>query len=288
MKGFLISLAAILGISSATSNIEPFELKDEDCIRYESVEKESTNQEIKESKSQLSVEKKSTELNKTKIEWSFLPTPPKEIENYKEKYNAFYEGNNKNKEIYLTFDCGYENGVTNKILDVLKKNNVKAAFFVTGHYLDTAPSVVKRMSNEGHIVGNHTDNHPSLPEISKNGISKVTEEIESVSKQYKKITGKDMDKYVRPPMGEFSETSLYYTNSLGYKSIFWNCAYKDYDVKNQPSKSEAKKTINQRVNDGGIILLHAISKTNAEILDDLIKDWKSKGYEFKTLDELKY
>lgn len=283
MKQALISLAMLFGLSSVSdTTIKPFVLEDKDCIKYESKD-ESIIKTKNDTKKETKNEK---ELNREKREWFFLPTPPKEIEKYKKPYNVYYEGDNKKKELYLTFDCGYENGVTNKILDVLKKNNVKAAFFVTGHYLDTAPEIVKRMEKEGHIVGNHTENHPSLAKISKNNNHQLKKELESAANKYKKITGKEMQKFMRPPMGEFSEASLSYTNDLGYKSIFWNCAYKDYDIKNQMNFNEAKKVINDRFRDGGIVLLHVISKTNAEILDQLINDWKNKGYEFKTLNDL--
>lgn len=285
MKQALISLAVLLGLSSSSEvAIQPFVLDDSNCLKYESKDDIQTK-EVKQEK-KTTEKKEDKNLKRNEISWSFLPNPPKEIDEYKKNYNAYYEGNKDKKEIYLTFDCGYENGVTSEILDVLKKNNVKAAFFVTGHYLDTASEIVKRMEKEGHIVGNHTENHPSLAEVSKQNNKTLNKELESVAQKYKKITGKEMQKFVRPPMGKFSEASLSYAKDLGYKSIFWNCAYKDYDINNQMKADEAKKIINERFKSGGIILLHAISKTNSNILDELIKEWKNKGYEFKTLNDL--
>lgn len=199
-------------------------------------------------------------------------------------YSARYLGDTSKKELYLTFDEGYENGYTEQILDILKKHNVKAAFFVVKPYIISNESIIKRMVDEGHLVCNHSVNHPSMASI-KN-IEKFNEELIGVEKAFEELTGKKMPKYFRPPMGKYSELSLHYTQTLGYKTIFWSFAYDDWNKNKQPSKDYAVKKILQRTHNGGIVLLHAVSKTNADILDEIITKWKSDGYELKSLDEL--
>ncbi|MFD3156182.1 delta-lactam-biosynthetic de-N-acetylase [Haloimpatiens sp. FM7330] len=201
------------------------------------------------------------------------------------KYNGYYVGNTSSKIIYLTFDEGYENGYTSKILDILKSNNVKAAFFVTTPYIKDNKELVKRMAKEGHLVCNHSTHHPSMPSIKD--IEKFNSEFSTCAKTFQDITGEDMPKFFRPPMGKYSEMSLKLTNDLGYKTIFWSFAYYDWEPSKQPSHEKGKKTILQRLHPGAIYLLHAVSKTNTEILDDVIKEIKNKDYTFKTLNELK-
>ena len=190
-------------------------------------------------------------------------------------------GKDTDKKIYLTFDEGYEAGYTEKILNTLKDNDIKATFFITSHYLNTAPELVERMINEGHIVGNHTVNHKSLPSISN-------EEIESeIMKLHQAVYEKfnyEM-KYMRPPKGEFNKRTLEKTIQLGYKTVMWSFAYFDWDEKKQPSIEESKKIIINNLHCGEIMLLHPNSKTNAEVLDTIIKEAKKEGYEFKLLDE---
>ena len=200
------------------------------------------------------------------------------------KYKGYYVGDTNHKYIYLTFDEGYENGYTSKILDVLKANNVKAAFFVTVPYINSNKELVKRMADEGNLVCNHSNTHPSMATITNE--EKFKWELTSTEEAYKKATGYNMSKFFRPPMGKYSELALDYTNKLGYKTIFWSLAYKDWLKDNQPNPENAKKLILKRTHPGGIYLLHAVSKTNTEILDSLIKEWKSRGYEFKTLNDL--
>lgn len=211
------------------------------------------------------------------------PTPIKEASFFK-KYNAYYVGNPDKKVLYLTFDAGYESGNTEKILDTLKKHNVPAAFFVVDHYLKTNPDIIKRMEKEGHIVCNHSKKHPSMATITN--FKDFKSEITSVEETYKDITGKDMPKFFRPPMGKFSELSLKYTQDLGYSTIFWSFAYVDWYENKQPSHTEAKEKIFSRTHPGAIILLHPNSKTNADILDDVIIHWKEEGYELKDLNHL--
>lgn len=211
------------------------------------------------------------------------PTPIKEADFFK-KYNAYYVGNPNEKVLYLSFDAGYESGHTEKILDTLKKHNAPAAFFVVDHYLKANPEIVKRMANEGHLVCNHSKSHPSMASITD--FEKFKEEIISVENRYKEITGKDMPKYFRPPMGKFSEKSLEYTQKLGYDTIFWSFAYVDWYEDKQPSHEEAKQKIFTRTHPGAILLLHPNSKTNSEILDEVLTHWEKEGYKIKSLDYL--
>lgn len=212
------------------------------------------------------------------------PDGPKETTNIISKYPCYYLGDTSKKFLYLTFDEGYENGYTAPILDVLKKHNVKAAFFVVKPYITSNPDLIKRMLEEGHLVCNHSWHHPSMASITNQ--EKFNKELSEVEKAYKEVTNKDMPKYFRPPMGKYSELSLDYTNALGYKTIFWSFAYMDWDIKKQPAPEYAKKKILDKTHNGAIILLHAVSKTNAEILDDVISEWEKEGFEIKSLDEL--
>ena len=199
------------------------------------------------------------------------------------KYGAYYMGSADEKTLYLTFDCGYENGNTAKILDTLKKQHVPGAFFVVGDYLKTAPALVKRMGDEGHLVCNHTYNHPNM---SKVGRERFTEELTSVSAQYKQLTGRRLAPFYRPPEGAYSYDNLAWAQSLGWHTTLWSVAYADWDPANQPSYASAKQTIRSRTHNGAIILLHAVSSTNAAILNDLISGWKAEGYTFKALSAL--
>ena len=192
-------------------------------------------------------------------------------------------GNDLEKSIYLTFDNGYEAGYTSKLLDTLKENNVKATFFITAHYLNTASELVERMINEGHIIGNHTCNHPSMPSISDEEIEKEIMELHQAI--YEKFNYEM--KYIRPPKGEFNERTLKKSSQLGYKTVMWSFAYCDWDEKKQPLIENAKKMIIDNLHSGEIMLLHPNSKTNLEVLDLIIKEAKNQGYEFKLLDEFK-
>ena len=204
--------------------------------------------------------------------------------NFLEKYDSYYVGNNKEKVIYLTFDAGYENGYTSKLLDILQKHNVPAAFFLVGDYIKKNEDLVIRMTEEGHLVCNHTMHHPNMSAIED--INKFKEELEGIEQLYKNITGKDLPKYYRPPEGKFSETNLNNAMKLGYSTIFWSLAYVDWKNDQQPSKDYALSKLITRIHPGAIVLLHSNSKTNSEILDLLIETWKKDGYEFKSLDDL--
>lgn len=272
--------------SAQAEDLEPIFINDE-LEEYKNCEEED-NSVIRK---KLLIDSNYKHLSTKEHSWFFKPNnkglPPEEPEEVIEllKNNeGYYLGNTKEKELYLTFDEGYENGYTNDILDILKKHNVKAAFFVVKPYLKSNPDIVKRMADEGHLVCNHSAHHPSMAKITD--FEKFKKELGEVEELYKEITGKDMPKYFRPPMGRYSELSLHYTKELGYKSIFWSLAYFDWDPKKQPNPEEAKKKLLQRTHNGSIILLHAVSKTNKNILDDLLTTWKEQGYSFKTLDQL--
>ena len=199
------------------------------------------------------------------------------------QYNAFFVTDNEEKVLYLTFDCGYENGNTGVILDVLKKHNVPATFFVVGHYLKTAPDMVKRMVEEGHTVGNHTYSHPDMSTISDE--ASFRKEMEDVSNLFKEVTGTEMAPYYRPPQGKYCLANLQMAKDLGYYTFFWSIAHMDWDVNNQPSHEKAINTIMNRTHPGAIVLLHVISKTNGEILDDLLTKWEEMGYTFRPLSD---
>lgn len=197
-----------------------------------------------------------------------------------EKYQGIYMGNKDKKYIYLTFDLGYEAGYTEKILEILKQNEVKATFFITAHYLNTQPDLVKKMIDEGHIVGNHTVNHKSMPSCSLDTIK--TEMMDLHKAIYDKF-GYEM-KYMRPPKGEYSERTVAYTNTLGYTTVMWSFAYDDWDESKQGREEYGKKKILDNVHNGEVMLLHATSKDNSNILDDVIKEIKNMGYEFRNID----
>ena len=200
------------------------------------------------------------------------------------QYDGYYMGDSSEKNLYLTFDAGYENGYTAGILDVLKKHDVKAAFFLVGNYLKTSPELVKRMVSEGHTVGNHTYSHPDMSAISTEDAFR--EELSKLEEEYKSVTGKEMLKYYRPPQGKYSEANLKMAKDLGYRTIFWSLAYVDWYESDQPTKEEAFNKLIPRVHPGAIVLLHSTSKTNAEILDELLIKWENMGYKFKSITEL--
>lgn len=203
---------------------------------------------------------------------------------YLKEFNSYFIAPEGNKKIYITFDAGYEAGYTPKILGVLEKHNVKATFFVVGTLMKSNPELIKQIDDEGHIVANHSMHHPNMSKMST--MEDFKKEIEPVEELYKEITGKDMKKFYRPPQGIFSETNLKMANELGYKTIFWSLAYVDWYKDKQPSKEEALNKIMSRIHDGAIILLHSTSKTNSEILDELLTKLEKQGYTFGTLEEL--
>lgn len=203
---------------------------------------------------------------------------------YLKDFDAYYAQDTKEKVLYLTFDAGYENGNTEAILDALKKHQAPAAFFLVGNYISTSPDLVKRMVSEGHIVANHTNHHPDMSKIStKEAFQKELEDLETL---YQETTGQTMRKYYRPPQGKYSESNLKMAKELGYKTFFWSLAYVDWYEDKQPSKEEAFKKLLGRIHPGAIVLLHSTSKTNGEILDELLTKWEEMGYTFASLDQL--
>ena len=200
------------------------------------------------------------------------------------KYDAAYIGNTTEKVLYLTFDAGYENGCTEKILDVLKKHEIKAAFFLVGNYIEKNADLVRRMVADGHIVGNHTMHHYDMSKLSdKAAFSKELTDLENL---FKETTGMEMPKYYRPPQGTYSEDNLKIAKELGYKTVFWSLAYVDWNNDAQPSKELAFSKLLPRTHNGAVVLLHSTSTTNTEILDELLTKWKSDGYTFQSIDKL--
>jgi len=200
------------------------------------------------------------------------------------KYDAYYVGNAQDKVIYLTFDAGFENGNTEPILDALKKHNAPATFFVVGHYLETAPELVKRMVAEGHTVGNHTYHHPDMSSISDKAA--FAREMDDVAALYQEITGQEMTAYYRPPQGKYSTENLKMAQEMGYATFFWSLAYVDWYQDKQPTHEEAFDKLLTRIHPGAIVLLHSTSQTNGEIMDELLTKWEEMGYTFKPLSEL--
>ena len=201
-----------------------------------------------------------------------------------QQYDAAYLGNTAEKVIYLTFDAGYENGCTLKILDILKKHNVPAAFFLVGNYIQQNADLVRRMVSDGHIVGNHTMHHPDMSKISeKSAFQKELADLESL---YLEVTGEELPKFYRPPQGNYSESNLQMAKDLGYKTVFWSLAYVDWNNDAQPTAEYAFSKLLPRTHNGAVVLLHSTSATNAAILDELLTKWKETGYRFGSIEEL--
>lgn len=200
------------------------------------------------------------------------------------KFKAvIYDTKSQSKVLYLTFDCGYDNGYTDKILDTLKEKNVKAAFFCTVDEMKSAPDVIARMIKEGHIVGNHSTTHPCFDEISR---SEMAKEIEDCDNYLRKNFGYT-SKYFRFPKGEYSECALELVGSLGFTSVFWSLSYADWDTSAQKGADYAFEKVTARLHSGAIILLHAVSSDNAAAMSRIIDYAREQGYDFKSLDELK-
>lgn len=200
------------------------------------------------------------------------------------QYDAAYIGDTREKVLYLTFDAGYENGSTEKILNTLKAHKVPAAFFLVGSYIQRNHDLVRRMVEDGHIVGNHTMHHYDMSKLSdKETFSKELTDLEGL---FKETTGKDLPKFYRPPQGIYSQENLKMAKELGYKTVFWSLAYVDWKNDQQPTKEQAFQKLLPRTHPGAVILLHSTSQTNAKILGDLLTHWEQEGYRFGTLDEL--
>lgn len=176
--------------------------------------------------------------------------------------------------MYLTFDLGYENGYTSKILDTLSEKNAKGIFFATMSYCRSAPEIVSRIINEGHILGNHSVSHKSMPTLS---VSEMRNEIKGLHDYIKNTYGYEMFLF-RPPMGEYSVRSLAVAQSLGYKTMNWSFAYKDWDTNNQPDEASAQEKMLNDAHGGAIYLIHAVSRTNAAVLGNVIDGIRAKGF----------
>ena len=149
--------------------------------------------------------------------------------------------------------------------------------------MERNPDLVRRMADEGHIVGNHTMNHPDMRGMTGDAFQR---EITGLEQLYRDITGKELPKYYRPPQGIYSQQNLEMAKALGYKTVFWSLAYADWDNKKQPTREYALEKLTSRVHNGAVILLHSTSKTNAEILDELLTKFEQMGYRFASIDEL--
>ncbi len=199
------------------------------------------------------------------------------------KTNAIYLDNSGEKIIYLTFDNGYEQGYTADVLNILKKYGVNATFFVTGHYAKSEPNLLKRMVDEGHIIGNHSYHHPDFTRMTKDEMKKELDSLESVVAEH---TSQKKTIYLRPPRGTFSEQTIKWAEELGYVHVFWSLAFKDWEVKHQKGADYAFDQITSQIHPGAIILLHTVSEDNAGALEKVILHLKDEGYEFGNLDDL--
>jgi len=201
-----------------------------------------------------------------------------------DKHEAIFLGDTSKKELFLTFDNGYENGFTPRILNILKEKKVPATFFVTGHYVKDQPELLKRMTAEGHIIGNHSWSHPDMTQISN---ERIKEELDKVKQAVAEVTGQKEMAFLRPPRGIFSDRTLAVSKKLGYTNVFWSIAYKDWDTKAQKGWKYAYDSVLAQLHPGAVILLHSVSRDNAEALGKIIDAARAQGYEFKSLDLLR-
>lgn len=201
---------------------------------------------------------------------------------YLKNFDALYVGDANQKKIYITFDAGFENGNTERILDALKKHGVKATFFLVGNYFETQPKLVKRMAEEGHTIGNHTYSHPDMSKIGD--IQSFQTELQKNEALYRDVLGSEMPKLYRPPQGKFCEENLKMAQQLGYSTVFWSLAYVDWYTEDQPTPEQAFSKLLPRIHPGAVVLLHSTSSTNAEILDELLTKWEETGYSFGDLE----
>ena len=229
---------------------------------------------------------KSVETGSWGLNFSEKGVPPMGPVDHKAlaEYDAAYIGDTDEPVIYLTFDAGYENGYTAKILDVLKAHDAPAAFFLVGNYIEKNPDLVRRMVAEGHTVGNHTMTHPDMSRIKD--MEDFAEELEELAELYEETVGAPMAKFYRPPQGIYSKTNLEQAKELGYKTVFWSLAYADWDNNNQPDPTASVEKLTGRLHNGAVVLLHSTSKTNGEILDTLLTKWEKMGYRFAPIEEL--
>ncbi len=213
-----------------------------------------------------------------------IDTKPKDLMS---KYNGVWQKQTDEKVIYLTMDCGYEyKDNTTKILDTALEKNVKITFFVTGDFIKSHPNLVKRMYNEGHIIGNHSNKHKNEVKAVASGVDVLKEDLISLEKMYKELIGTDISSFMRPPEGIYSERTLAVIKDLGYRPVFWSFAYRDWETDKQPTEKEAMDKIMGQIHPGSVLLLHTVSKTNTDILGNLIDNIRDRGYRIGSLDEL--
>lgn len=198
------------------------------------------------------------------------------------KHEAIFLGDTNKKELFLTFDNGYENGYTGQILDILKEKKVPAVFFVTGHYIKDQPELLMRMAAEGHLIGNHSWSHPDMTQVPP---AQIKSELDKVSREVARITGQQM-RFMRPPRGIFSDRMLGVCREFGYTNVFWSVAYRDWETSRQMGANYAYTNVVNQLHPGAVILLHSVSRDNAQALGRIIDEAKARGYEFKRLDAL--
>ena len=224
--------------------------------------------------------------------WYYVPndahrTPgvPDDAKRLLREYGGHYVGDTGEKVVYLTFDEGYENGFTARILDALEAADVPASFFVTGSYVRANGALVRRMADEGHVVANHTDGHPSLPSLAEEPAA-FKRELAAVEQAYQKATGRRLTRLLRPPMGEYSARSLCLTARLGYQTVFWSFAHRDWLVDEQPPVAVTLERLLDGSHPGAIYLLHAVSSSNTQALPRFVEEMQARGYRFAPLTEL--
>lgn len=248
---------------------------------------ESTTQAATETTTQSTTAQAGSVFDTTSYAWynirnstHSIPGIPGNASPWLSAYNGIFVGDTSRKVFYFTFDAGADTGYSNLIMDVLYNQGIKATFFVTKPYITNNPDIVRRMVNDGHVVANHTISHSNLASLSD---EEIRQEYQGVEDEFTIVTGASLTKCIRPPMGNYSERSLYVTSQLGYKTVFWSIAYKDYDVNNQPTYDEAMAIVQNNYHDGAIILLHITSKTDADALNDMILFLKAQGYSFDVI-----
>ena len=248
---------------------------------------ESTTQAATETTNQSTTAQAGSVFDTTSYAWynirnstHIIPGIPGNATPWLSAYNGIFVGDTSKKVFYLTFDAGSDTGYANLIMDVLYNQGIKATFFVTKSYITNNPDIVRRMVNDGHVVANHTVSHSNLASLSD---EEIRQEYQGVEDEFTIVTGASLTKCIRPPMGNYSERSLYVTSQLGYKTVFWSIAYKDYDANNQPTYDEAMAIVQNNYHDGAIILLHIVSKTDADALNDMILFLKAQGYSFDVI-----
>ena len=228
-------------------------------------------------------------LSSKEISWYFVPKkdharPPfPEEASFFSKYSSYYLGPDE-KVVYLTFDAGYENGNVEKIVNILDKNDVRGAFFVLKNFVECNKDLVQRMTENGHIICNHTLKHKNMAKCSSE--EEFVNELKAMEDLYTEVTGAKLSKFYRPPEGRFNEQNLFWAEKMGYKTVFWSVAYADWDNNAQPDPKASLQKLIDRTHNGAIVLLHPTSSTNAAILDDYIKELKLMGYRFGELTEL--